>query len=134
MPLIPLPSIGRAMIYAMPNGETVRIRTSNDHMLLVVGWTRAPGAKLNVDGTDWLLLVMPEVRRTLGRAICYLLPTREVEAEARRVREAWCARNRKTESNNRTFKLWFKKDSRTLASDYATKWSKYRLDVCVVTT
>jgi hypothetical protein len=128
-PLSRLPSKGRAMIYGLPDGQTVRIRTCNDHLLIVVGDTAALDAKLNIEGTDWLLLVMPEIERTPGNAISYLLPTGEVEAEARRTHEAWLAGNPNTKGDNRTWNLWFKKAAPAGANDYATKWAKYRLNI-----
>lgn len=133
-PLSRLPSKGRAMLYEMANHETVRMRTCNDHVLIVVGETSALDAKLNIEGTDWLLLVMPEVERTPGNTLCYLLPTKEVEAEARRTHNDWLAGNPNTKGDNKTWNLWFKKDAPTKANDYGTKWSKYRLDVSVVAT
>src|SRR5205807_8783352 len=75
-PLSRLPSKGRAMIYSMPDGQTVRLRTCNDHVLIVVGDTAAPDTRLNVEGTDWLLLVMPEIERAPGKTVSYLLPTK----------------------------------------------------------
>ena len=32
-------------------------------------------AKLNIQGTEWLLVVMPEVPRTRGKVLAYLVPT-----------------------------------------------------------
>jgi hypothetical protein len=131
-PLMRLPSKGRAMIYGMPNGQTVRVRTCNDHVLIVVGDTAGPDAKLNVEGTDWLLFVMPEIERTSGNAVSYFLPAKEVEAEARRTHEEWLAGNPNTKGDNKTWNLWFKKDAPTKANGYATKWAKYRLDVSIM--
>jgi hypothetical protein len=128
-----VPTKGRAMIYSMPDGQTVRVRTCNDHVLIVVGDTAASDARLNIEGTDWLLFVMPEVERTPGATISYLLPVQEVEAEARRTHEEWLAGNPNTKGDNKTWNLWFKKDAPTKANDYATKWAKYRLDVSIAT-
>ena len=71
-PLAKLPSSGRSMLYSMPNGESVRVRTSNDHILVVVADKPTPDAHLNIQGTDWLLIVMPEVERAEGKVIAYL--------------------------------------------------------------
>lgn len=120
------------MIYTMPDGQTVRIRTCNDHVLIIVSDSPSIESRLNIEGTDWLLLVMPEVERMAGRAICYLLPVKEVESEARRSHEQWLASNPNTRGGNRTWNLWFKKDAPSKANDYATKWERYRLDVPVV--
>ena len=133
-PLSRLPSKGRAMIYTLPNGETVRMRTCNDHVLIVVGDRPEPDAKLNIEGTDWLLVVMPEVERRQGRIVAYLLPTAEVEAEARRTHKDWLASNPNTKGDGRAWPLWFGSDAPGKANDYGNKWAKYRLDTTVDTT
>ncbi|MCY3878138.1 MAG: hypothetical protein OXF74_03040 [Rhodobacteraceae bacterium] len=51
-PLTKLSSSGRAMLYSMPNGESVRVRTCNDHILVVVADKPAADASLNIQGTD----------------------------------------------------------------------------------
>jgi hypothetical protein len=126
-PLKKLASKGRAMLYAMPDGKTVRLRTCNDHLLIVVGDRPTADAKLNIEGTDWLLIVMPEIERTPGRVHSYLIPTSEVEAEARRTHQAWLASNPNTKGDNRTWNLWFRSDGPQKASGYAEKWARYRL-------
>lgn len=126
-PLTRQPSKGRAMLYSMPNGETVRLRTCNDHVLIVVGDRPTPDAKLNIEGTDWLLLVMPEVERTPGNIVCYLLPTKEVEAEARRTHQEWLDGKPNTGGDNKTWNLWFRADGPGKANDYARKWQQYKL-------
>ncbi len=126
-PLTRRPSKGRAMIYALSNGETVRIRTCNDHLLIVVADRSSADAKLNIEGTDWILMIMPEVERTPGNIDCYLLPTAEVEAEARRTHQEWLNGNPKTGGDNKTWNLWFKADGPEKANDYARKWQRYKL-------
>jgi hypothetical protein len=127
-PLTKLPSKGRAMLYALPNGETVRMRTCNDHLLIVVADNPSAEAKLNIEGTDWLLLVMPEIERTAGKTVAYLLPVSEVEGEARRTHREWLATEPNTKGQNTTWNLWFRKDAPGKANDYATKWARYKLD------
>ena len=126
-PLAKKLSKGRAMLYSMPNGETVRVRTCNDHLLIVVGDRPTSDAKLNIEGTDWILMVMPEIERTPGNVVCYLLPTAEVEAEARRTHQEWLDGNPKTGGDNKTWNLWFRADGPGKASDYARKWQQYKL-------
>jgi hypothetical protein len=126
-PLTKLPSKGRAMLYALPNGETVRMRTCNDHVLIVVADSPSAEAKLNIEGTDWLLLVMPETERTAGKTVAYLLPVAEVEEEARRTHREWLATNPNTKGQNTTWNLWFRKDAPGKASDYASKWARHKL-------
>lgn len=120
-------SKGRAMLYDLPNGETVPARTCNDHILIAVAKSTENGASLNIEGTDWLLLVMPEVERTSGRVIAYLLPTQEVVDEARRTHQEWLDSNPNTRGNNTTWTLWFRANGPEKASSYADKWNEYRL-------
>jgi len=126
-PLAKQPAKGRAMIYALPNGETVRLRTCNDHLLIVVSDRPTADAKLNIEGTDWILMVMPEIERTAGKTVSYLLPTAEVEGEAHRTHQEWLNGNPKTGGDNRTWNLWFRADGPGKANDYARKWHRYRL-------
>ena len=123
-----LPSRGRSMIYGLQNGETVRVRTCNDHVLIVVADSPSPDASLNIEGTDWLLVAMPERERTRGNITAYLIPTKEAAAEARRSHRSWLARNPKTAGDNRTWTLWFRPDGD--GTDYSAAWAKYRLAAC----
>ena len=65
-PLERLKTNTRSMQYALPNGETVRVRTCNDHVLVALAASARKGAALNIEGTDHLLIVMPEIPRTAG--------------------------------------------------------------------
>lgn len=133
-PLTRVASKGRAMIYSLSNGETVRIRTCNDHVLIVVGDSPSPDAKLNVMGTDWLLVVMPEVERTPGNVLVYLIPASEVESEARRTHQEWLASNPNTNGLNKTWNLWFHAGGPQGSNNYAVKWAAYRLDAIVASS
>ena len=117
------------MIYELPNGQTVRMRTCNDHILIVVADNPSSGAKLNIEGTDWLLIVMPEIERTPGRVIAYLIPALEAVGEARRTHSEWLATNPGTKGGNTTWNLWFRPDGTNKAGNYAEKWMKYKLTV-----
>lgn len=125
-----LPTKGRAMIYSLENGETVRVRTCNDHVLIVVADTPTPDARLNIEGTDWLLVVMPEKERTQGKIVAYLVPTEQVESEARRTHREWLAGDPNTKGDNKTWALWFRDDSSS-PDNYSTIWAQYRLDSSV---
>ena len=132
-PLTKLPSSGRSMLYAMPNGESVRVRTSNDHILVVVAdKPTTDDAHLNIQGTDWLLIVMPEVERAAGQVIAYLVPTKEVDEAVRKSHQAWLSSNPDTKGENTTWNIWFDHSYSGMASrkgkhEYAEKWAKYRL-------
>jgi hypothetical protein len=125
-PLTKIAGTGRAMKYRMPNGETVRVRTCNDHILIVLS-DKPSGAhtKLNIDGTDWLLIVMPEVQRTPGKVRAYLVPTPIAAEAARRTHQEWLDSNPNTKGDNRTWNLWFRDDGKN--ENFDETWSEYRL-------
>ncbi len=126
--LTKLQSPGRSMLYALSSGETVRVRTCNDHILIVLADRPTEDAKLNIEGTDWLLVVMPEIERTPGRVIAYLVPTKVAVEAARRTHQEWLDTNPNTNGSNTTWNLWFDQEAPAKANDFATKWSKYRLE------
>lgn len=125
--LTKLPSKGRAMLYQLENGETVRVRTCNDHILIAVADNPSPGAKLNIEDTDWLLIIMPEVPRTPGNIIGYFIPTEVAVQEVRATHKRWLDSNPKTRGENTTWNLWFEDAGSGKASGYAKKWAQYRL-------
>lgn len=126
-PLTKLPRFGRAMRYSLPNGETVRVRTCNDHILIVVADRPSSEANLNIEGTDWLLVVMPEIERTPGKVVAYLVPTHVAVDAARTTHKAWLDTNPNTAGSNTTWNLWFSEYGPAKANNFATKWSQYRL-------
>ena len=132
-PLTKLPSRGRSMLYTMQNGESVRLRTCNDHILIVVADSPERDARLNIEGTDWLLLVMPEIERTAGRIIGYLVPT-EVAVEAVRTsHQAWLSNSPNTKGENTTWNIWFDGEGsggtkKRASHGYSDKWAMYRLE------
>jgi hypothetical protein len=85
-------------------------------------------AKLNIEGTDWLLVVMPEVERTPGKVIAYLVPTKEAVEAAKRGHQEWLATKPNTKGPNRPWNLWFDTNGASKPNNgFETKWSKYRL-------
>ena len=131
-PLTKSPSPGRSMLYSMPNGDSVRVRTSNDHILIVVADKPTPDAHLNIEGTNRLLIVMPEIERVEGQVIAYLVPTEEVVEAVRRAHQAWLSSEPNTKGNNTTWSLRFDHGHSGMAGregkhGYAEKWVKYRL-------
>jgi hypothetical protein len=125
--LSPRPSRGPSKVYELPDGRTVRARTSNDHVLIVLAEQASLDAKLNIEGTDLLLVVMPEIERMPGNVIGYLIPTTEAVAAVRQTHREWLARKPNTESDNRTWALYFRPNGFTGAKDFSAVWSKYRL-------
>jgi hypothetical protein len=126
-PLTKQLGFGRSMMYTLANGETVRVRTCNDHILIVLSDRHSGTGKLNIEGTDWLLVVMPEIERTPGKVKCYLVPTIEAAKAARSTHQAWLDSSPNTNGDNRTWNLWFRKNGPEKANDFETKWSQFRL-------
>jgi hypothetical protein len=127
-PLERVKSNGRAMIYRMSDGASVRLRTCNDHLLVVLAAADDPDtARVNVEGTDYLLVVMPERQRTPGPVMGYLIPAAIVADAARSTHKDWLATKPNTKGDNRTWNLWFNKSGPSKANNFAEKWQQYRL-------
>lgn len=127
-PLRKIQSTGRSMLFELPNGETVRARTCNDHILIVLADRPTEDAKLNIEGTNWLLIVMPEIERTPGKVIAYLVPTLLAVEAVRTTHKQWLSTNPNTNGSNTTWNLWFDQSGPAKANDFASKWGKYRLN------
>jgi hypothetical protein len=126
-PLIKVPGSGRAMIYELPNRERVRVRTCNDHLLIVLADSKGENARLNIEGTEWLLIVMPEEERSPGNALAYLVPTGVAVKAARESHAAWLATNPRSDGNV-TWNLWFRTDGTDKPhNNFEKKWQQYRL-------
>ena len=121
---------GRAEVYTMPNGDCVRVRTSNDRNLVARAKRPAMDAPLDIEGTDWLLIVMPEIKRTAGRITAYLVPAEEAAETVRRCHEVWLRSIPDTKGENTTPTIWFDSSpsSATESGGYAEKWARYRLE------
>ena len=122
----------RAMKYQLDNGETLRVRTCNDHVLVVLAESAEEGASLNIEGTDHLLIVMPEEPRTNGSVIAYFVPSAVAVKAVREAHADWLKSNPSTKGNNRTWTIWFD-EGPTTNSGFAKKWSQYRLPANVST-
>ena len=128
-PLTKISSSGRSMKYALRNGETVRVRTCNDPILIVLSdKSSGDDAKLNIDGTDWLLIVMPEIPRTPGKVLAFLVPTEIASSACRKAHALWLDSKPNTGGNNTTWNIWFD-DGHKPWNGFASKWSKYLLEV-----
>jgi hypothetical protein len=125
-PLTKIDSPGRSMRYKMADGKTVRVRTCNDHILIVLADKASKNAKLNIEGTDYLLIVMPEVERTPGKVIAYLVPTKVAVEASRSSHQTWLDKGPNTKGDNKTWNLWFRTDG-PVNRTYSTKWAEYRL-------
>ena len=124
-PLTKAASRGSAQIYETPNGETVRLRTCNDHKLIINADLPDPDAKLDIEATDWLLQIMPEVERAEGNIVSYLIPSSEATSVTRQQHRQWLERRPATKGNNTTWTLFFKEMPGF--ENFAERWAKYRL-------
>jgi hypothetical protein len=118
---------GRAMLYRTQEGRTVRVRTCNDHVLVAVADSPKPDAKLNLEGTDDVLVVMPEFPRSPGPVVAYLIPTPVVVEAVRSAHRDWLASNPSTHGDNKTWAIWFENEGPSKSNGFAQKWSAYRL-------
>jgi hypothetical protein len=69
---------------------------------------------------------MPEIARTEGKIVAYLIPAEEAVAEVRQEHQAWLARAN-TKGANTMWVIWFDPEG-SGGSNYAAKWAKYRLE------
>jgi len=127
MPLERTESKGRAMIYRTAAGESIRVRTCNDHVLVAVASSPNKNATLNIEGTDKLLVVMPEVARMKGPVVAFLVPTDVAVEAVRSTHLEWLASNPATHGKNQTWNIWFDEDAPSKANGYMKKWAQYRL-------
>jgi hypothetical protein len=118
---------GRAMLYRTVDGQTVRVRTCNDHVLVVVADSPDPEAKLNIEGTDSILIVMPEIPRSPGPVMAYFIPTAVVVEAVRSNHRDWLASNPSTKGENRTWAIWFDEAGPATSNGYAQRWAAFRL-------
>jgi hypothetical protein len=119
---------GRAMLYRTIDGQTVRVRTCNDHVLVVVADSPDPEAKLNIEGTDNILIVMPEIPRAPGPVMAYFIPTAVVVEAVRSNHRDWLASNPSTKGENRTWAIWFDEEGPATSNGYAQRWASFRLN------
>jgi len=127
LPIKEVPSPGRSMIYKLSSGETVRLRTSNDPVLVVAVEPSDVGPKLNIEGTDKLLLVMPE--QPLNRwenIVGYLMPTSEVIAAIKSSYPKFFDRQTNRLKTKQALTLSFE-DSGKPSGGFEGKWERYLL-------
>ena len=119
---------GRAQIYEMNNGETIRVRTCNDHVLLIAAENDGTYENMSIKGTDWILVVMPEIERTQSNIMAYLIPTDIAVEEARKILSEWTAIGSKTRGEHVTWYLFFSGDKGKRAYGYHEKWKQYLME------
>lgn len=127
---------GKVRIYKLPNGETARLRTCNDHILITVADSTDIDAAINIEGTDWLMIVMPKIPRVEGDVFVYLVPTDVAVEAVRKGHQSWLDSNPNTDGNNVTWNLWFetRKSKIPELHGFHEKWKEYLIDGTATTT
>ena len=128
MALERLPAKGRAMLYRMQDGKSVRLRTSNDHVLVVVADSPDVDAPVNVEGTDMLLAVMPEIERSPSRVVAFLVPSDIAARDAREGYREWLKNGPRTKGSNNTRTIWFDEDLSQASHGFMARWKQYQLN------
>lgn len=119
----------RGQLYVMPDGCRVRLRTNNDRRVIVTTDDTRSDAKLDLDGCDFVLLVVPKQRRQRGPIEVYLVPFSEVQAAFATAHADWLASLPKTRGQNHTWQLFFDEGKPASAASFADKWRAYRIDI-----
>jgi hypothetical protein len=120
--------VGSKQLFEDPAGETVCLRTHNDRRLVVTTSSTEPNAKLDIEGTNYLLIAMPQSRREHGPTDVYLVPTPVAAQAIRKAHEAWLSTSPNTKGSNTTWKLEFDQTKYDWESNFAAKWLEYRID------
>jgi len=127
-PLEKTPNKGPAKLFKTPDGKTVRIRTCNDHLLVTVANHAEKGAKLSIEGTNYLLIIMPETPRTYGPVMAFLVPTDIAVKAVRDAHGKWLDQGPNTGGKNTTWNIWFAKGGPLASCGFFEKWAQYKLE------
>ena len=124
----------RQLLYETPSGETVRLRTNNDRCLMTAtSSVDRDRAKLDIDGTDFVLFGVPVEKRGTDLVEAYLVPTQVAVTAIKDSHKAWLEAGGSTKGANRTWAIWLDKSVPT-SDMYAEKWHAYRLGQLEITT
>lgn len=119
----------RSQLYGTADGKIVRLRTSNDRLVIAATSDTRPDAILDIEGCDLVLFAAPEHRRQRGRIEVYLVPIEDVKSAFARSHADWLASNPVTAGENRTWQLALDEGKPESAAHYAEKWRAYRLEI-----
>jgi hypothetical protein len=115
------PGRGGPKVYDLPDGQTVRVRTCDRRALITRSATPDADGPLDIEGTDWLLVVIPVGKRASGKVEAYLVPSGEAAEAVQGEHERWLKSDpRRTKGQNRTPVLRFNEE-------VTRKWERYRL-------
>jgi hypothetical protein len=118
---------GRSLIFDLPDGRTVRLRTSSHRCLQIT--TTSPdmdNAKLDIEGADLLLFGATETKHETSAVEAYLVPTHVAATAVRSAHKAWLAAGAASKGSNSKPAIWFDKALPT-SDMFSEKWAKYRI-------
>jgi hypothetical protein len=99
----------RGQLYTMSDGRTVKLRTNNDRRVIVTTDDTRSNAKLDLEGCDFVLLVVP---KQIANA-------------------DWLASLPKTRDQNHTWQLFLNEGKPASGANFSGKWHTYRIDALV---
>ena len=70
---------------------------------------------------------MPEVPRSRGPVMAFLIPASVAVEAVRSAHRDWLNSNPSTKGENRTWNIWFDDDGPSKSNGFARKWAEYRL-------
>lgn len=130
VPLTRIGAKGRAQLYKTSDGQVVRLRTSNDRLVIATTNDTNPDARLDLEGCDLLLFAVPQRKRERGVIEIYLVPIGEVKRAFAESHADWLASNPRTAGDNRTWQLALDRGNPESAAHFADKWGRHRLERC----
>ena len=115
-------------LYESADGKRVRMRTTNDRVLVVTASSADPrSAQLDVEACDFVLIVMPTEMRSVDAVEAFLVPSAAAVDSVRTAHTEWLATSPRTSHDNRTFAVHFDATSFESGGMFREKWAHYRL-------
>lgn len=116
----------RGQIYYTVDKKLVRLRTNNDRLILTATDGTNPTAKLDLEGCDLVLLVVPRIKRMRGTVEVYLIPLQDIKSAFELSHRDWL-KDANTKGSNFTWQLALDAAKPASMGGYAERWLKYRL-------
>jgi hypothetical protein len=115
-------------LYQSSDGKRVRMRTTNDRVLVVTASSADPrSAQLDIEACDFVLIVMPTEMRAIDAVEAFLVPSAVAADSVRTAHAEWLATSPRTSHDNRTFAILFDETSLESGGMFREKWARYRL-------
>lgn len=123
---------GRALVYGLPDGRTVRLRTTTHRCLQVTATSPdMDRAALDIEGVDFLLFGATESGGDTDTVEAYLIPSDIAAADVRAAHKAWLAAGATTKGENLKPAIWLDRAIPT-SDKFSMKWAKYRIGTTTI--